>query len=440
MRSLHQAQIATEIGRANCREAELILTRLQDTRDDSWVALHVRPTLIHLDGTNLEAVLLLAGFRFGECAFTRQNCFSRPALPTLDLKDCADRLQKSFQLYRNAEAKLNSCWLPAPGHESAFRDAVRYGLRGGGFTEDGHRGEKVEYMKASTDDVFNFRFSWQAGPTKGWTIHVAPKHPPVDPALRSALEAVGLRTYGECAQNDFAPCWWRFIRYSPDGFFNGNATEAHAAFDAHATAFSSGLRSLLEAHGILDVVGMPLLKTRQEAPQPRSKINYGDIAPKGALISSELEAPRTTMPERFDVAISFAGQDRETAKRLATLTREAGFRVFFDEFFPEDLWGADLGKFFDEVFRLRARYCVILVSRQYADREWTEHERRSAVARAIKEKGADYILPVRIDDSELAGVAPTLGYVDVRKTPIDEIARILIAKLRGTERRTDSGA
>ena len=41
--------------------------------------------------------------------------------------------------------------------------------------------------------------------------------------------------------------------------------------------------------------------------------------------------------------------------------------------------------------------------KQYLEREWTIHERRSAQERMLKEKGSEYILPVKIDDSELPG-------------------------------------
>ena len=35
-------------------------------------------------------------------------------------------------------------------------------------------------------------------------------------------------------------------------------------------------------------------------------------------------------------------------------------------------------------------------------KEWTNHELRSAQARALQEKGNDYILPIRVDETDLA--------------------------------------
>ena len=54
---------------------------------------------------------------------------------------------------------------------------------------------------------------------------------------------------------------------------------------------------------------------------------------------------------------------------------------------------------------------------------------RSAQARALEEKGKEYILPIRVDDTELEGLLPTLGYVSI-KIGIDEIGEMLVKKLR----------
>jgi hypothetical protein len=91
-------------------------------------------------------------------------------------------------------------------------------------------------------------------------------------------------------------------------------------------------------------------------------------------------------------------------------------------------WGKDLVAFFDEIFRKRSRYCVVFVSEEYRDRKWTSHELRSAQARALEEKGQEYILPIKVDDIELDGLQPTIGYVPIARG-IEMIADLLIKKL-----------
>jgi hypothetical protein len=46
--------------------------------------------------------------------------------------------------------------------------------------------------------------------------------------------------------------------------------------------------------------------------------------------------------KEFDVALSFAGEDREHASSLATFLRRARVSVFYDEFHKATLWGKDL--------------------------------------------------------------------------------------------------
>jgi hypothetical protein len=149
----------------------------------------------------------------------------------------------------------------------------------------------------------------------------------------------------------------------------------------------------------------------------------------GTLKAQIRPAPSPKMPENFDVAISFAGPERNSAEELAKRIREAGFSVFYDNFYPEQLWGKNLTVFFDEIFRKRARFCVMFISKEYQARKWTSHEARSAQARALEEKGNEYILPVRVDDTELEGLLPTVGYVPLSEG-VANIAEILIKKLQ----------
>jgi len=64
---------------------------------------------------------------------------------------------------------------------------------------------------------------------------------------------------------------------------------------------------------------------------------------------------------------------------------------------------------------------------------WTTHERQSAQARALLERGNDYILPIMIEDIELPGMPGTVGYLSLKQYPIDAITDLLIKKLSSTE-------
>jgi hypothetical protein len=130
----------------------------------------------------------------------------------------------------------------------------------------------------------------------------------------------------------------------------------------------------------------------------------------------------------FDVALSFAGEDRPYVDAVAETLRERGVRVFYDRYAVLDTWGVDLVELFDEVFRSKARFAVVFVSQSYVDKPWPTHERRSAQARALVELGP-YLLPVRLDDAELPGLRPTVGYVDARQLTPAALADLICDKL-----------
>lgn len=136
--------------------------------------------------------------------------------------------------------------------------------------------------------------------------------------------------------------------------------------------------------------------------------------------------PETTW--KYDVALSFAGEQRSYVKAVAGRLHDAGVRVFFDEYETADLWGKNLYDHLDEVYSQQSRYCVLFASEAYKRKVWTDHERQSAQERAIKEKG-EYILPVRFDDTKIPGLRDTIGYQDANKLTPLQLARLIVQKL-----------
>jgi hypothetical protein len=132
---------------------------------------------------------------------------------------------------------------------------------------------------------------------------------------------------------------------------------------------------------------------------------------------------------QFDVALSFAGEDREYVNTIADQLRQHGVRVFYDRYEQATLWGKDLYEHLDHVYQRAARFCVLFVSEHYARKVWTNHERKSAQSRALHEN-QEYILPVRFDDTEIPGLRSTVGYIDARSTTSDELVTLILHKVQ----------
>jgi hypothetical protein len=132
---------------------------------------------------------------------------------------------------------------------------------------------------------------------------------------------------------------------------------------------------------------------------------------------------------KYDVCISFAGEDRKVAESLASLLIDYKVSVFFDEYEKANLWGKDLYQHLASVYKDKCRYCVILISKYYKKKLFPKHELRQVQARAFEEN-REYILPVKIDDTTLPGISKTVGYLDLRVETIDGIAKLLVKKLK----------
>lgn len=130
----------------------------------------------------------------------------------------------------------------------------------------------------------------------------------------------------------------------------------------------------------------------------------------------------------YDVALSFAGEDRKYAEELAKSLLNRGVKVFYDAFEKAALWGEDLYVYLSDLYRLRAKYCIMFLSEHYARKLWTNHERKAAQSRAFKENKA-YILPIRLDKTEIPGVLETIGYVNWYEEGAERIASYVLQKL-----------
>lgn len=144
------------------------------------------------------------------------------------------------------------------------------------------------------------------------------------------------------------------------------------------------------------------------------------------------KSTRNINPE-FDVALSFAGADRAYVEKVAAYLRKMGIKVFYDKYEKVTLWGRDLYVHLQDVYFKKARYVVMFVSKSYRNRLWTNHERRSAQARAFKEN-REYILPARFDGTTVPGLLDTTGYIDLHDTKPKELASLIRTKLGTIER------
>ena len=130
----------------------------------------------------------------------------------------------------------------------------------------------------------------------------------------------------------------------------------------------------------------------------------------------------------YDIAISFAGEDRKLAEKIAERLKSKNFQVFYDKYEQANLWGKNLYTHLNEVYSKKAKFCLMIISKFYASKQWTNHERKAAQERAFKEN-QEYILPIRLDDTEISGLLDTTAYIDYREISFEDLIELLNQKL-----------
>jgi hypothetical protein len=133
---------------------------------------------------------------------------------------------------------------------------------------------------------------------------------------------------------------------------------------------------------------------------------------------------------RWDVALSFAGAQRDYVGQVAAALKARRVRCFYDADEEIDLWGKYLAEELPTIYAEQAAAVVVFVSAEYAARNWTRIERRAALARAVRER-REYVLPARFDDTPLPGLLPDVSYVDLRGRTPQQFAAMIAAKLVG---------
>jgi hypothetical protein len=105
----------------------------------------------------------------------------------------------------------------------------------------------------------------------------------------------------------------------------------------------------------------------------------------------------------YDVAISFAQEDKHAAQALALALELKGFTKVY--YYPNQraaTWGRLLKEKLEKIYSTEARYVIVLFSYNYFDstKEYVPVEFAAIKKRISREAGADYMLPVKLNANE----------------------------------------
>ncbi|KJS67419.1 MAG: hypothetical protein JL50_08695 [Peptococcaceae bacterium BICA1-7] len=159
-----------------------------------------------------------------------------------------------------------------------------------------------------------------------------------------------------------------------------------------------------------------------EDPSFRLYLNLLDLTE----IEKQVKVRNTSYP--WDVAVSFAGEDRVYVEELKRKLNSRGYTVFYDFDLQYQLWGENLERKLSDVYKHDAQYMVIFLSQHYPQKDWTRFEFEIG-KEASEKRTAVYLLPLLLDDTHIVGLSRDIGFFDLRKHTMDEAVEALVEKI-----------
>jgi subtilisin family serine protease len=150
--------------------------------------------------------------------------------------------------------------------------------------------------------------------------------------------------------------------------------------------------------------------------------------PENAAAPSEVKSSR-----RFVIAFSYSGKHAEQVRKIvghvrrnALLTTE---QLFYAPYYQAELSQFNLDKLLVPIYFEQSEMVVVFLGEAYQESEWCGLEWRTIIKRARKEGGTRLML-LRFDQGEVEGLKPTDGYIDIEKYMPDEVADLILDRLK----------
>jgi hypothetical protein len=143
---------------------------------------------------------------------------------------------------------------------------------------------------------------------------------------------------------------------------------------------------------------------------------------------------QTAVDYQWDVALSFAGENRKLAEYLAEKLTVLDVPVFYDANFEANYLGKTWSTQFKEIFGEKSRYVVCILDKHHSDKIWPTFEREIFMPRVA----SGTVIPIFLDDTKFVGIPHDVIGIkfkydpanpDWQKKANDEIIMKLIDKL-----------
>ncbi|WP_285104018.1 TIR domain-containing protein [Promicromonospora sp. MEB111] len=187
------------------------------------------------------------------------------------------------------------------------------------------------------------------------------------------------------------------------------------------------LPAVIEESGLDATLTYEHRTLRIDDPAFRFYLDHLDLT----QVSSEV-VPRRSRYE-YDVAVSFAGNDRSVVQKFVEMLEERDLKVFYDFNQQAELWGKDLRRGLARIYGEQAQFMVICLSDDYPERDWTTFEYEVG-RNAASKRTEDYLLPLIVGNRPpITGLPATYGFLSLQDQPMEKVADLLLEKLAAVQ-------
>lgn len=129
----------------------------------------------------------------------------------------------------------------------------------------------------------------------------------------------------------------------------------------------------------------------------------------------------------YDLAISYAGEDRDRIEGIVEQLQRKKLRLFYDINRRNDLWGRNLRSELELIYGSQARFVLAFVSRYYLEKPWTLYELDVCRRRLVHDNA--HLLLVVDDTATLPEDLSEVAYMDASRVSLREIVESIVSKL-----------
>jgi hypothetical protein len=103
----------------------------------------------------------------------------------------------------------------------------------------------------------------------------------------------------------------------------------------------------------------------------------------------------------FEVALSFAGENRALARFISESLTTLDVSNFYDEMFESNFLGTAWSSQFKDIFSRKSKYVVVILDKHHLEKIWPTFEREHFSPRVESHS----VIPIFLDDTKFVGIS-----------------------------------